>query len=302
MRTTNALAIVAASAVLPLILLGSVVTTMKFGMVDSQGLRSPWHFLAELAQNNHNVAWVVEHGHRFAGWIVGILAIGVVLGALRSGRSGLIGLAALSLVAVIIQGCLGIFRIEMDALFGQNAAWIHGAFAAIVVALLITQAAATSRSWTIAAEPARSVRNLALWTLAILYVQVVTGGWIRHRDAVPGGRLHLMFAFVSFAITFQLIRAAWTTDPAGFKILCRVMMILMFVQVGLGVESFMGWMKRREAVFVGTGPGDSIALQITRSLHYVIGILLFSTVAVTTAKLIFAPRVAPPSATQEAAL
>src|SRR5436190_16017022 len=101
LRITSFLAVATFLMVVPLILLGSVVTTMKFGMVDPQALRSPWYFLAEFAHNN-NLAWLIEHGHRQAGWIVGLLAICTAASALAyDGRSWVKLLTLASLAAVI---------------------------------------------------------------------------------------------------------------------------------------------------------------------------------------------------------
>src|SRR4051812_595132 len=57
-------------AALPLLLLGAEVTTKGVGMVDRVGLRSPWYFFQEFLQDR-GLGWLIEHGHRQVGWIVG---------------------------------------------------------------------------------------------------------------------------------------------------------------------------------------------------------------------------------------
>src|SRR5262245_12515841 len=73
-RTTHLLAIATVVVALPLVLLGAEVTTKGVGMVDSVAVRSPWYFASEW-MNDHGLGWLIEHGHRQVGWIVGILAI-----------------------------------------------------------------------------------------------------------------------------------------------------------------------------------------------------------------------------------
>src|SRR5215470_6250411 len=73
-RWVHILAVLTVCASLPLVLLGAEVTTRQVGMVDPQGLRTPWHiFTAPLRERG--LGYVIEHGHRFAGWVVGVFAI-----------------------------------------------------------------------------------------------------------------------------------------------------------------------------------------------------------------------------------
>src|SRR6185369_5075342 len=77
-RATHLLAIATVVVALPLVLLGAEVTTKGVGMVDSIAVRSPWYFATEW-MNDRGLGWLIEHGHRQVGWIVGILAIATTI-------------------------------------------------------------------------------------------------------------------------------------------------------------------------------------------------------------------------------
>lgn len=289
-RLTHALAIVTVVVALPLVLLGAEVTTKGVGMVDPVAVRSPWFFLTEW-MNGHGLGWLIEHGHRQVGWIVGMLAIATVAAAfLRDGRGWVKALTFAALTAVIIQGLLGIFRIQLHALFGSNAALVHGSFAPVVLSLLLTQALATGRGWGVGEVEAAHSRRLRTWcliTVAVMYAQLVLGGFIRHKDILLAGRLHLIVAFVVFAFVFVVIKTARETDSGSFKVLSRVLMALLTVQVLLGAEAWMAWMKRHFAPAMALQ--ESTAMQLTRSAHYVVGAFLFAAMVALTVKALWAP-------------
>src|SRR4051794_700995 len=83
-RWLHAWAVLTALAALPLVTLGAEVTTKQVGMVDPQGFRAPWH-LFTLRMREAGLGYLIEHGHRLAGFVVGtcaiVLAVGLTLGA-----------------------------------------------------------------------------------------------------------------------------------------------------------------------------------------------------------------------------
>src|SRR5436190_21079761 len=113
----------------PLAVLGAEVTTKKVGMVDSKGLRTPWHLLTVPAEELH-LGLLIEHGHRLAGWVVGncciVFALGMLIGA-RGWRYRLVGLVPL--LAVSAQGVLGIYRVDLNVHLGPWLALLHGCLA-----------------------------------------------------------------------------------------------------------------------------------------------------------------------------
>ena len=78
-------AILTVVAALPLLLLGAQVTTMGAGMVDQQSLREPWH-LFTVSFSIENFAYLIEHSHRFFGWLVGACTIVLAVALWRSAR------------------------------------------------------------------------------------------------------------------------------------------------------------------------------------------------------------------------
>src|SRR5438552_4666260 len=75
-------AILTVAAAFPLLLLGAEETTHKVGMVDSVGLRTPWHLFEVAGEKLEEGNWgfLIEHSHRTFGWLVGICSIVFALG------------------------------------------------------------------------------------------------------------------------------------------------------------------------------------------------------------------------------
>jgi cytochrome c oxidase assembly protein subunit 15 len=289
-RATHLLAIATVVAALPLVLLGAEVTTKGVGMVDQVSLRTPWHIFTEWMSGN-GLGWFIEHGHRTFGWTVGVLALATLcVAVLRDGRRWVIALSAAGAVAVLIQGLLGIFRVQLNVLIGNSMALIHGAFAPIVLAVLLTSAAATSRAWSLGAIAESKARRLRMWsvlTIAAMYGQLILGGFIRHKDVLVAGRLHLLNAFVVFAFLWVVIKYAREADYDSFKTYSRVIMALLTVQILLGAETWMAWMKRH--FLPHTAIEESSAMNLVRSAHYVVGAFLFATTVALTVKAFWAP-------------
>jgi cytochrome c oxidase assembly protein subunit 15 len=289
----HGLAIATFLAVLPLIFLGAEVTTKGVGMVDQASVREPWFFFKEWLHGQlqgRGLGWMIEHGHRQVGWIVGLLAI-LTAAVACLGRSprAIKVFSVLALVAVTTQGILGIFRVQLNAWMGSNLALVHGSFAQIVVAMLLTQAVITSRNWSIGAANVGKLPWLRRWAVATAgaaFLQVVFGGMIRHLDSTLGARLHMLVAFVVFAFVFVTIKYARETDYASFKRLARVLMALLTIQVLLGVEAFFAWLKRT----TGEPVTESVGIQIVRSGHYVVGTLLFASLVLLAVKAFWTPR------------
>src|SRR5437773_781241 len=78
-RWLRAWAVLTVLAALPLVTLGAEVTTKKVGMVDPKGFRSPWH-LFTLGSDQLHLGYLIEHGHRLAGFVVGVCCIVLAVG------------------------------------------------------------------------------------------------------------------------------------------------------------------------------------------------------------------------------
>ena len=277
-------ALVTLAAALPLLFLGAEVTTLGVGMVDAQGLRSPWYFFQEFLADR-GLDWKIEHGHRQAGWIIGNCAIVlVVLTWWREPRRWVRWLSVLALAAVCVQGLLGIFRIELNARLGTTLALIHGGFASVIFALLAVLVAVTARHWTrgaASAEPCSPrLRRWAIFSVVVVYAQLILGGLVRHKDFTLMARAHLLGAFAVLATVIWLAKLALESGQRAW--LARSVVVLLFlvcVQLLLGVES---WLSK---FFVPQAPWNqlqplAVYQDFVRSIHYVVGTMIFATTVV----------------------
>ncbi len=295
---------------LPLLLLGAEVTTRGVGMVDPSGhshLREPTILVRQWLQGTlaeRGLGYVIEHGHRLQGIVVGcftiILALGLWFGA---SRRWLRWLGPAALLAIVTQGLLGVFRVDLHALMGRNLALVHGCTAQLVFALLLTIAVITSRFWQggaragdFAMAAAPTLRRLALATVGLVYLQLVLGGLVRHNAVAWGPRLHLLAAFVVVAASVWLLRELFAypgrtrRESAAGLVLAAVL----FAQLALGVES---WLCRFHAVDAFGQPLEPFTgnEDLVRSLHYLTGSLVFA-VVLLLALWVHRPRLPEPGA------
>jgi heme A synthase len=219
--------------------------------------------------------------------------LGFVLSGWKERGSGLRLLAVVTLVAVMIQGLLGGFRVRLDALFGPELAPIHGIFAQIVFSLLVSVAALAGRG--VSADLPESSRRLlsraSAALVAVLLVQLLWGALVRHRPDSLNQRLHLITAFVAVGLAVWLIRAGLQLAKPRVRIIAHVLSGLLLLQVLLGVEAWMG--KFGEEARAGTAAASylpeaaavSVKQAAMRTAHTLVG------TGVLAASVIFALRV-----------
>ena len=289
-------AVLTVASTLLLLTLGATVTTMGVGMADRQAIRSPL-YLVELVWEaggldalirETNIGLVIEHSHRMIGWIVGIEAIVLAAGlAWYERRRWMRWMGVAALVGVSLQGVLGILRIDLQTRFGPELgttfAMIHGAMAQLVLALLVCIAVWTSVSWSHMAPLNRSAttacRRATLLLVGLLYVQILFGALMRHKELPLGMRLHVLLAFgvVAMAVWAGLI--VLRTDMAGLtgKYSVWILWGLLTVQLLLALETLLSkftvrWPATQERVEpVAPGP------DLVRSVHFLVGALIFAT-------------------------
>lgn len=276
-----------------LLLLGAEVTTKGVGMVDPDGqthLREPWILPRQWMEGSlaeRGLGYLIEHGHRFVGMLVGLATIGLAAGLwFTASRRWLRFLGPIALLAVIGQGLLGVYRVDLHALMGAKLAWLHGCAAQLVFALLIMIAVFTSPSWAMPTnvERRKAVGRVALLTLILVYGQLVIGGLVRHNIWWLAGRLHQLFAFVVVAAVVWLLRELGTHSPKSRveRFVGGLLVVLLVLQIGLGIES---WLTRFPGQdLLASGQADPLLgrSSIVRSLHYVMGTLVFASVVVLT--------------------
>jgi len=303
-RWLHGLAVLTVCAALPLLLLGAEVTTKKVGMVDKEGFRTPWHLFTVSAWQE-GVGFVIEHSHRLFGFAVGFCSIVLAVGLWRKDpRRWVRWLGVVALAGVSVQGLLGGFRVQLNALLGPELALVHGCFAQVAFALLVALALVTSRGWlresARPADPAdaRALRRWCWLAVAVIYLQIVLGAFVRRTETRFAPRLHLLLAFAVVAVVVLAAREIYARH-AGRRLLRRtagVLLVLLAAQLALGLEAWLtrfhttsaegwsevkpllasvprpaagsGWAGLFQAVFADPG--------FVRSLHFLAGALLFA--------------------------
>ncbi len=273
-------AVFAAAVTWPLLVVGGLVTTYRVGMAvpdwpTTFGINM---FLYDFTK----AAWgvFVEHGHRLYGAAVGlatvILAAWFLLADRRPWMKGL-GVAALALV--IAQGLLGGLRVRMNS---THLAAIHGCTAQAFFALMTALCVLTGRPWAEAAaplpDPSRLRRRSAV-TLALVYLQIVAGAWLRHFGTPAALVLHALLAAAVWGhaamLSWRVLRHR--AEAPALVASALAMDLAVTLQVALGVVAW--WMLR---------PFDGIPALVTtpqaliRTGHLANGALLLGSAVVLT--------------------
>lgn len=174
---------------------GGFTTTIRAGMAFldwplSNGSINPEGWL-------ENRDMTAEHSHRLLGMVMGLLSIGLCIGAYVSKASLPVRRMGVALVIlVILQGGLGGLRVKLDQLnldidhnlYAQSFAVAHGVFAQIFLCLLVAFVIANGRSWIeknagFTSKPSNSVRTWGLIACAAVVLQLIVGAVMRHSYA-----------------------------------------------------------------------------------------------------------------------
>jgi heme A synthase len=159
-------------------------------------------------------------------------------------------------------------------------ALIHGCFAQIVFATLVSLALFTSRRWTTdpmeGASPA--VKRWSLVTMLLVYGQLVLGGLVRHTDDLLGPRGHLLGAFVVTGAILWLLKLMRESESAErFRVQRVLLMAFLALQLLLGVESWLAKFHVDYAANMTALAPLPMHAEWIRTLHYLVGTLIFST-------------------------
>lgn len=271
-------------ALLPIVV-GAVVTTLDAGMAfpdwpSSDGwfmLTYPW--LGDLARGA--VKKFVEHGHRLAGVVIGLVSIGlVVLFWRREPRRWARGTALGVLLAVIAQGGLGGGRVLLDE---RVLAMLHGSLAALVLCLMTALAVFTSRGWFTAAaddtasrSPSRLLMPLALTTPFVMFGQLLLGGLLRHLGMAVIE--HVAFAFVALLFVGVACVVSQRSGTPWIARASRWMLAIAFIQIGLGGAA---WLHKFGFAPMGyVAVHGSTAHIVFRTIHTVVGMVLLASTVV----------------------
>jgi len=363
--------LLAVVAVLPLAL-GGLTTSFKAGMADPAWPTEPWFLIS----NGHkyelkrNLAFLMEHTHRAAAYLAGVLAsvlallawwtardartrfaglfaiIGLLAtygdfhrrmmavwtfrqadpgapltypveaGVATAGFAGFLLLACVAhlfgrdkgrwvrslsgflLIAVMIQGLLGGFRVFLDQLtgltntVGVELSALHGMFAQLVFSAMVCVpllAARPKLEFDLPAVDRRRLGGLSLALVTATFLQLLWAVWVRHAPTPLAQRLHFLTAFVVFGLAVWLtVRAV--SSPAGRKALSfdlRHLIGLLALQILLGVEA---WMSK----FAAAGPDAALPPEMRpvtvwsgaiRTLHQLIGTAILASSVVLAVRV-----------------
>jgi cytochrome c oxidase assembly protein subunit 15 len=291
-RWAYGLALCAALFAIPLVIFGGSVTTLGAGLAVEGWLVAEGHFMLFLPIDT----WIgdthrfVEHVHRIFGTIVGLFAVGSCVMAWLASKRGAqtkssAVLATTALLAVIVQGVIGGQRVE---LFSDDLAFLHGALAQAVLAMLFVAALVLSARWRNSnadnggdgKEQGVTPRGLAMTAVVVTYLQIVFGAAYRHAlrpddnpEAVGLLYVHLFVALIVFGVLLLLCRKlkeASTVNGAGEHLARQAQRIHML----LGLQILLGLM-----AWMGYRPGSLAPLEWALSvLHVLVGGLLLAQV------------------------
>lgn len=240
------LATTTALSMIPLIVVGGLVTSTESGMAVPDGITSygAVSFLFPISLMADPRIFL-EHSHRLVGTLVGLTAIALALATWIYDRRPLARVCATALlVAVSLQGIFGMIRVDA-ALAGL--AIVHGVSAQLVFAFAVWTSAILSPSWASAAqaspgtlEAATRARGKAVGALHVLFVQLALGAVSRHLDSNHALWTHIAVAFgvvVMIIITGASMGKADRADPLG-RSLARLGDTLVWV---VGIQFLLGF-------------------------------------------------------------
>ncbi|MDB5385501.1 MAG: ctaA [Planctomycetaceae bacterium] len=261
-------------ALLP-ITVGALVTTLGAGMAFLDWPSSDSHnmFLYPWFQSLRlNPDKFVEHGHRLAGIVIGLVSIALAVTFwLKESRTWARWLGLAVLVLVVGQGILGGQRVLLDA---RGLALLHGLLASWLFAFISCVALMTSRGWYNAADNKPEEWNLGTGISAVVAVvaiqlQYVLGGLLRHNGMALFEHLG-MACLVLLAVMWVWV-GAYCSGIRWLRGNANLLAIGVVLQIGLGVLTFV-------AKF---GFGDYVAVQQslfqiwTRTSHTVLGMFVW---------------------------
>jgi heme A synthase len=270
-------AVATVAATVCLLALGAVVTTFQVGMADPIWPTYPWHLLL-ISWDEPRPGFLIEHTHRLAGYIVGCCVIVLCVGlGLSKAPRWLKGLGLAALVGVIIQGLLGGFRVRLHELLGNDLKIIHGCFAQVVFSLFVSLAVLTAppSPGKLNTDEAKRLRRQGLVLAGLLFLQLVWGAFLRHRESPLAQRLHLLSAFAVVGMVVWLRHTIWTSSAAWKCLRMPLLLLVAFVivQILLGVEA---WLERFGSSEYAELHTVTVGEAIIRTAHVLVGSCIFA--------------------------
>ena len=286
LMSANAVARIQVISVLGLLLLGGAVTTYRVGMAvpDWPGTfaQNMWTYpLSEMLEQGYGVT--LEHTHRLWASAVGLIAICQVCAAhIGRERRAVLGLSWAALFAIAGQGLLGGTRVLENS---QHLAFLHGALAQLVFALVVTSAVVSGRRWRAAprvvCDVTTALRKSALLAVLVVYAQIVLGAVTRHSGQhLPLG-LHITLAIGALVVVAVLIGrlgAAYREGRDNGYGSPALLGLRRWTAVSLHSQLLLGVLVTA-SIFMWSGGFESevsVGEAVFASLHVAVGAVLFS--------------------------
>jgi cytochrome c oxidase assembly protein subunit 15 len=279
-------------ALLP-ISVGAVVTTVEAGMAFADWPSSD-------GQNMIFYPWFratgdkfLEHGHRLAGMLIGIVSLVFTTWSFFVDRRPVIRRFAVAvLLGVIAQGVLGGLRVRMNQ---DEMAFLHGNFAAWVFTVMCLTVVVTAREKTVITDEIRPRFGLVIGAttafLAVL-VQYLLGGRLRHFGSSDAWLVHPWFA-VAVIVSVALVQVlAGRQELPRIQSSAQIALWLVAAQAALGIFTW--------GAKYGYPQWDILAERLSpvqvslSSLHKVVGLLTFAAIGVAFVQIVTARRCAAP--------
>lgn len=247
-----------------LIVLGALVTSFGVGMAVPD-----WP--TTFGQNMFTFPWFgsnfdvfLEHGHRLLGSLVGLLTLSLAIWVWASDRRRWMrGLVLTALAAVVVQGILGGLRvIQIDSRW----AIVHGALAQAFFALSVALVFFFRKEGKAQTKVAVLPQRLLITTVALIYLQIVSGSILRHSGALLW--LHLLLAIGVLVHVFLLVVKSISIAP--MRNIATVCAALAGLQWILGFGSWLT-MSHDEAGLTVRGDMPHVAFTVA---HVMTGALL----------------------------
>ena len=257
-RGVHRCAMLLACTTFPLIWVGGLVTTYDAGMAvpdwpqtygynmflypPKTWLSGPWDLM-------------IEHGHRLLGSLAGLIAIALVLVALRNERRRWDKtLCVLALALVIAQGTLGGVRVlAADRAIAKVHGCVGPAFFGLSVGIMVV----TSRWWFSISQRVSQGMNPGTWGLTMIilglaYLQLVLGANLRHinleADPMVFRAIILFHVIGAIAVWIHGLILSWRlqqlTIPKDLSWPAHALTLALTVQLALGLGTWVvkwGW-------------------------------------------------------------
>jgi cytochrome c oxidase assembly protein subunit 15 len=279
----HALALLLAVMTFPLLLSGGSVTVYKVGMAVPDWPTTYGFNMFAYNMLNSPFGVQLEHSHRLIGSALGIVAIVTLVAYLAlEPRKWLKVAAFAAFVGIGLQGILGGYRVLQNS---ASLAFLHGCTASLVFGGLVAFAAVTGSTWYAVppgvTEDRIHLRRRTAVTLAMVYVQLFLGAWVRHDPDWRAVIVHVLVALGvwahALAVGIRVLKGS--ANWPELKPSALGMIVFATLQIVLG--SLAWWMLRP---FNGEVREVWPAQAAVRLVHHGLGALLLAATVVLTVR------------------